>query len=162
MKYYPEKERQADGHPGILEGVQSLKVSGFVDGDVSVDCHADDDVDGAGHEGVDEGEHEVRGEECRGVVTSAQTMRDVEESRNSGDHDTEVGDCQTQQVDIHDTLEVRSGENHETGEITKNTNTNNHIGNHRVGDPLDVVHHHRVLQHRLVLLLHCHVLHVNQ
>ena len=53
MKYYPEKEGQADGHPRILEGVQSLKVCGFVDGDVSVDCHEDDDVDRAGHEGVD-------------------------------------------------------------------------------------------------------------
>ena len=59
MKYYPEKERQADGHPGILEGVQSLKVCGFVDGDVSVDSHADDDVDRAGHEGVDEGHHQM-------------------------------------------------------------------------------------------------------
>ena len=124
------QEGESDVDLGVLGGVQALEVGWFVDGDVPVDGHEDDDVDGAGHEGVDEGEHEVRGEECCGVVTSTQTMRDVEESRNSGDHDTEVGDCQTQQVDIHDTLEVRSGENHETGEITENTNTNNHIGDH--------------------------------
>ena len=38
----------------ILGSVKSLKVSRFVDGDVSVDCHEDDDVDRAGHEGVDQ------------------------------------------------------------------------------------------------------------
>ena len=69
MKYYPEKERQADGHPGILEGVQSLKVSGFVDGDISVDCHADDDVHAAGHEGVYKRQHEMSLEKGCGVVT---------------------------------------------------------------------------------------------
>ena len=37
--------------------MKSLKVSGFVDGDISVDCHADDDVDAAGHEGVYQREH---------------------------------------------------------------------------------------------------------
>ena len=47
-------KREADMDLGILEGVKPLEVCGSVDGDVPVDCHADDDVDRAGHERVDE------------------------------------------------------------------------------------------------------------
>ena len=114
MKYYPEKERQADGHPGILEGVQSLKVSGFVDGDVSVDSHADDDVDRAGHEGVDEGEHEVGGEEGGGVVTAPQPLRDVHQGGHGRDHHAQVGHREAQQVHVHHTLQVGPGVELET------------------------------------------------
>ena len=48
------QEGEADVDLGILESVQPLEVGGSVDGDVPVDGHADDDVDRAGHEGVDE------------------------------------------------------------------------------------------------------------
>ena len=55
-----------DGHSRVLVGVDSLEVSWPVDGDVSVDRHADDDVDGAGHEGVDDGHFEMSFVECNG------------------------------------------------------------------------------------------------
>ena len=69
VKYYPEEKWQTDWRPGILLGMKSLKVSGFVDGDISVDCHADDDVHAAGHEGVYKRQHEMSLEEGRGVLT---------------------------------------------------------------------------------------------
>ena len=43
----------------ILGSVKSLEVSRFVDGDVSVDCHEDDDVHRAGHERVNQRQLEV-------------------------------------------------------------------------------------------------------
>ena len=49
---------------GILGSVKSLEVCGLVDGNVSVDCHEDDDVDRAGHEGVDQGHLKVSLSEC--------------------------------------------------------------------------------------------------
>ena len=49
--------------------MKSLKVSGLVDGDISVDRHTDDDVNTASHEGVDQRQHEMCLEKCCGVVT---------------------------------------------------------------------------------------------
>ena len=49
------QEGESDVDLGVLGGVQALEVGRFVDGDVPVDGHEDDDVDGAGHEGVDDG-----------------------------------------------------------------------------------------------------------
>ena len=49
--------------------MESLKVSRLVDGDISVDRHADDDVDAAGHEGVDQRQHQMGLEEGCCVVT---------------------------------------------------------------------------------------------
>ena len=83
-----------------------MKVCRFVDGDVSVDCHEDDDVDRAGHEGVDKRQLEMSLEKGGGVMTSTKTCRDVEKSRNCSNEDTEVGDCQPKQVDVHDALQV--------------------------------------------------------
>ena len=70
--------------------MEPLEVCRLVDGDVSVDGHEDDDVDGAGHEGVDEGQLEMSLEEGGSIMTSTKTSRDVKESRNCGDKYTEV------------------------------------------------------------------------
>ena len=120
--------------------MQPLEICWLVDGDVSVDCHADDDVDAAGHEGVDQGEHEVGGEECGGVVTSAQAGGDVEQGGDGGDHDAEVGHGEAEEIDVHDPLEVGSGEDNKTGEVTEDTNSYNDVGDNRVGDPFDIFH----------------------
>ena len=61
------KERESDVDLGVLWGVKPLEVSRFVDRDVSVDSHEDDDIDGAGHEGVDDGHLEVSLVESNGV-----------------------------------------------------------------------------------------------
>ena len=52
-------EGETDAQPGILQGVDPLEVRRFVDGDVPVDRHEDDDVHRAGHERVDQGHLEV-------------------------------------------------------------------------------------------------------
>ena len=62
----PGKEGESDVDLGILGGVEPLEVGWFVDRDVSVDGHEDDDVDGAGHEGVHDGHFEVSFVECNG------------------------------------------------------------------------------------------------
>ena len=59
MENDPKEERQTNGESGIFKSVQSLEVSWLVDGDVSVDCHEDDDVHRAGHERVDQGHLKV-------------------------------------------------------------------------------------------------------
>ena len=48
---------------GVLGSVESLEVCGLVDGNVSVDCHEDDDVHRARHERVDQRQLEVGLEE---------------------------------------------------------------------------------------------------
>ena len=53
MKRDPREEGKSDVNLGVLGSVKSLKISWFVDWDVAVDCHEDDDVDRTGHEGVD-------------------------------------------------------------------------------------------------------------
>ena len=53
------QEAEGDVDPGVLEGVDPLEVGGLVDGDVTVDGHADDDVDAARHERVDQGKLQV-------------------------------------------------------------------------------------------------------
>ena len=94
MENDPEEERQTNRESGIFKSVQSLEVSWLVDGDVSVDCHEDDDVHRAGHEGVNERQLEMSLEEGGGVVASSKTRGDVIQSRNCGEEDAEVGDCQ--------------------------------------------------------------------
>ena len=118
--------------------MQSLKICRLINGDVSVDGHTDDDVDTAGHEGVDQGEHEVRREECGGVVTSAEAGGDVEQGGDCGDHHTEVGDGQAEEVHVHHTLQVGSGEDNQAGEVAEDSNSNNDVGNNGVGDPFDI------------------------
>ena len=54
--------------------MESLKVSRLVDRDISVDCHADDDVDAARHEGVDQWQHQMSLEKRCGVVTYDSTV----------------------------------------------------------------------------------------
>ena len=54
--------------------MKPLKVSRFVDRDISVDCHADDDVDTACHEGVYQGQHQMSLEKGGGVVTWDSTV----------------------------------------------------------------------------------------
>ena len=54
--------------------MKPLEVSWFVDGDVSVDSHEDDDIDGAGHEGVDDGNFEMSLVESNGVCCPVQTV----------------------------------------------------------------------------------------
>ena len=53
------EEGEADAQPGVLQRVDPLEVRRLVDGDVPVDRHEDDDVDRAGHEGVDQGHLKV-------------------------------------------------------------------------------------------------------
>ena len=47
------QEGEGDVDLGILECVESMEMCWSVDGYVPVDGHADDDVDRAGHKGVD-------------------------------------------------------------------------------------------------------------
>ena len=55
MKEDAAEEGETDTQPGVLQRVDPLEVRRLVDGDVPVDRHEDDDVDRAGHEGVDQG-----------------------------------------------------------------------------------------------------------
>ena len=45
VEHDSKEEGETDGDSSIFQGVQSLKISWFVDGDVPVNSHADDDVD---------------------------------------------------------------------------------------------------------------------
>ena len=58
---------------GILGSVKSLEICGFVDRNVSVDCHEDDDVDRACHEGVDQRQLQMSLVEGCGVGFGIQT-----------------------------------------------------------------------------------------
>ena len=49
--------------------MKSLKVGGFVYGDISVDRHADDDVHATRHKRVYQRQHQMSLEEGRSVVT---------------------------------------------------------------------------------------------
>ena len=53
------KERECDVNLSILRSVEPLEVGWFVDGDISVDGHEDDDIDRASHERVDDGNFEM-------------------------------------------------------------------------------------------------------
>ena len=86
---------------GILGSVESLEICWFVDGDVSVDCHEDDDVDTGGHEGVDQGQLEVGLIEGSGVGGRVKADRDVVECGNGSDQHTQVGHGQAKQVHVH-------------------------------------------------------------
>ena len=87
------QEGEDDVDLGILESVQPLEMCGPVDGDVSVDGHADDDVDRAGHEGVDERQFQVCLVEGSHVPASTKPLRNVVKSRNGSDKDAKVGNC---------------------------------------------------------------------
>ena len=54
VEEYAGKKGEGDVDLGILECVESVEMCWSVDGDVPVDSHADDDVDRAGHERVDD------------------------------------------------------------------------------------------------------------
>ena len=110
----------------------------FVDGDVSVDRHADDDVHGARHEGVYHREHHVRLEEGRGIVSSADTFGDIKERRNGGQEDTEVGDCQAQEVHVHDPLQVRPRQHHQVQQVANQAHPHYDVRHHGVGHKLDL------------------------
>ena len=86
---------------GVLGSVKSLEVSRLVDGDVSVDCHEDDDVDRARHERVDQRQLEMGLVEGGGVAGVVQAGGDVVEGGDGGHQDAEVGHGQTQQVHVH-------------------------------------------------------------
>ena len=82
--------------------MKSLEVCWLVYRNISVDSHEDNDVDRTCHERVDEGKLKMGLEECREIMSSSNTSRDIKESRNSTDEDTEIGDSETEEVDIHD------------------------------------------------------------
>ena len=84
------KERESDVDLGVLGGVQTLKVGWFVDGDVSVDGHEDDDIDGAGHEGVDDGHLQMSLVEGNGVRSALESMRNILEGWDGSDENAEV------------------------------------------------------------------------
>ena len=84
--------------------MEPLKVSWFVDGDVSVDSHEDDDIDGAGHEGVDDGHLQMSLVEGNGVRSALESMRNILEGRNGSDEDAEVGHGEPQEVHVHHTF----------------------------------------------------------
>ena len=68
------QEGESDVDLGVLGGVQALEVGRFVDGDVPVDGHEDDDVDGARHEGVDQGQFQMSLVEGDGVGVRVKTF----------------------------------------------------------------------------------------
>ena len=70
--------------------MKPLEVSRFVDRDVSVDSHEDDDIDGAGHEGVDDGHLEVSLVEGYGVRSPLESMRNILEGWYGSDENAEV------------------------------------------------------------------------
>ena len=70
--------------------MKPLEVSRFVDRDVSIDSHEDDDIDGAGHEGVDDGHLEMGLVEGNGVGSTLETVRNILEGRNGSDENAEV------------------------------------------------------------------------
>ena len=91
MEEDPCKEAEADMDLSILEGMEPLEVCGPVDGDVPVDCHADDDVDRAGHERVNKRYLEMSLVDGSGVASSLESLGDVKKCRNCSDENTEVG-----------------------------------------------------------------------
>ena len=88
---------------GVLGSVKSLEVCGLVDGNVSVDCHEDDDVDGARHERVDQGQLEVGLVEGSGEAGVIQAGGDVVEGGDGSHQHTEVGHGEAEQVHVHHT-----------------------------------------------------------
>ena len=85
----------------ILGSVKSLEICGFVDRDVSVDCHEDDDVNTGGHEGVDQGQLEVGLIEGSIVGGGVEANGDVMECGYGSDQNTQVGHGQAKQVHVH-------------------------------------------------------------
>ena len=70
--------------------MEPLEVSRFVDRNVSVDSHEDDDIDGAGHEGVDDGHLEMSLVEGNGVGSALESVRNILEGGYGSDEDAEV------------------------------------------------------------------------
>ena len=108
MKRDPREEGKSDVNLGVLGSVKSLKISWFVDWDVAVDCHEDDDVDGARHEGVDQGQFQMSLVEGDGVGVRVKTFWYIIESGNGANQNTEIGHGQSQQVHVHHTWTVES------------------------------------------------------
>ena len=88
----PSKEAETDMDLSILESVKPLEVCWPVDGDVPVNCHADDDIDRASHERVDERYLEMCLVDGSSVASTLESLGDIKECRNSSDEDTKVGD----------------------------------------------------------------------
>ena len=88
---------------GVLGSVKSLEVSRFVDWDVSVDCHEDDDVDRAGHEGVDQWQFEMCLIEGDAIGIGVKAAGDVVESGDGSDEHTQVWHRKSKQVHVHHT-----------------------------------------------------------
>jgi len=83
-------------------------------------------------------------EEGGGIMTSAKTSGDVEESRDCCDEDAEVGDGQSKQVDIHDTLQIWPGEDYQAEEVAHDTHAYYQVSHHRVGNPFYGLHYHSI------------------
>ena len=65
-----------------------------------------------------------------GVVATTKPFGDVIESWDSSDENTEIGHSQSQEIDVHDTLEIGSGENHQIEEVADDTDTDDDVGHH--------------------------------
>ena len=85
----------------VLGSVKSLEVSRLVDGDVSVDCHEDDDVHRAGHERVNQRQLEVGLVEGSGEAGVIKTCGDVVKGGDGSHQDAEVGHGEAEQVHVH-------------------------------------------------------------
>ncbi len=135
----PEKGRR-DGNPRVFMRVHPLKMGGPIDGDVAIDRHADDDVDRARHEGVDERQLQVGLVEGGGVGPSPgqAATRDIKQSRHRRQQDAKVGHGQAQQVDVHHPLEVGAGEHDQVEEVADNAHADDDVGDDGVGDEFDL------------------------
>ena len=86
----PSKEAETDMYLSILESVKPLEVCWHVDGDVSVDGHANDDVNRASHERVDKRYFEMCLVDGSCVASSLESLGDIKKCRNGSDEDTKV------------------------------------------------------------------------
>ena len=70
-------EGEADADPGVLQCVDPLEAQRLVDGDELVDRQADDDVNRADHEHIDQRDHEVSLEKNGISIVDIQTVTDL-------------------------------------------------------------------------------------
>jgi hypothetical protein len=79
------EEGQADAQVRVPQGVNPLEDVGLVDGDVTIYCHQDDDVDRAGHEAIYDETLKVGLVEGGDVVATPEPVGDVKERGQGGD-----------------------------------------------------------------------------